>query len=351
MRRLNNMKKNNALIGLMLTAITFNTYNMETPDPKKIGWLALAGATIIGGVVAYRQFLSYVHAEPLQQGRSFDPFNFTGLPEDVRNTIIMLLGENSSATSLHVAAQAINALAQTSKELHQLINDPQFCLKIIKHLAEQFNCSDEAAAQALQTKEAKHRLNMQNQFKMLFLQKDAFNKEEFNLLYAKYKELGMFIDLNFTYGNDDNKQTLLLIASTLQQDNTAKVECLLNTNAVNVNCVNKYGFTPLMLCAINSTDSKAVELLCQFPNININQQNNKGETTVMYLCTICHLGAFIPANLQILLNYGADPEIKDNKNMTPLQAAARGLRIREVKACENVMMMLEAAINKKYSKK
>lgn len=344
---MNISKKSNIFITLLLIALTFNTYSMENQDPKKTGWVALAGGVLVGGVVAYRQFLSYVQAEPIptEQTGPINPFNFLELPQDVQKIIIALLAENSAATSLQAAAQTINSLAQTDKYLHQLINDPQFCLKLIKHLAETFDCSDEIAAKALQTQEAKHRLNMQKQFETLFLKKDFGQTEfdEFNLLYATYKKHNIFIDLNFTYGNDENKQTLLLISSTFERSSKIRMQCLLATNAVDVNYPNIYGFPPLMLCAANSDDPGAIELLCQYPTININQKNDTGETTLMYLCKICHIHYFKPANLQILIDCGADPEIRNNARMTPLQVA-------EKRNCQKVVTMLEDAINKKRSK-
>src|SRR6266446_10297661 len=98
-------------------------------------------------------------------------FAFNQLIPELKAYLIESLASMSTATTLEEATKTINALAQTNKELNQLINDPAFCLKLIKHLAQKFNCTDEKAAKTLQTKAAKERSELQSQFleKLLYV--------------------------------------------------------------------------------------------------------------------------------------------------------------------------------------
>src|SRR5579872_4024263 len=132
-----NVFKKLSLIAPIIISLLFTPHHSHTMDQpnKQMGWVVLAGAAILGGYTAYQQFLSYIHGEPTE------PFSFTDLPQDIQQTIISLLTINSTAKTLQEAAQTINALAKTNKYLNELINDPKFCLQIIKHLSKQFDCS------------------------------------------------------------------------------------------------------------------------------------------------------------------------------------------------------------------
>src|SRR5271163_2593731 len=118
------MKKNKSCIALLLLFLTtLNTYSME-PAPENassLKWVALAGGVLLGAV-GLRQFLSYIHSEPAT------PFPFGDLPIDAQSTIVSFLGQYTSAKTVYEAAQTINALARTNKQLEQFINDPRNCL-------------------------------------------------------------------------------------------------------------------------------------------------------------------------------------------------------------------------------
>jgi hypothetical protein len=311
-------KKNNVCIALLLTMITFNVYTMEsTNDPIELddtqhsSCLQLIKNALVGGTSALKQLLLYVYSGAAE----IDPFPFTSLPEDMQIVIISLIIKNNTARSLKEAAHSIDALAQVNHQLNTLINNPEFCLQIIWHLAEQFDCSDEAAAQALQTEEAQQRLKIQKQFGLLFSPKKKFNEEKFKQLYEKYKD---YIDIDFTYS--ELKMTLLMLA-TYATNSATQIYFLLNIGAIDINKASGLGMTALMLSALNSTDPETIQLLCEHPTININQQDNEGNTALLLLCKLCNTERFKLENLKILIDAGADPEIPDNTGITPLQEA------------------------------
>src|SRR6266404_475016 len=150
-------KKNNFFITLLLFATTFNSYNMEQPVSEQStfeDYIEKIGNILLG--------------EPFRQE---EPFT---LPPEDQNKIMGFLLFYKNSDSLEMIGQTINSLAQVNQELHKLINNTNFCLQLIKYLAQRFNCSDETAAATLQTKEAKYRLDIQKQFEKIFWQ-DLFN--------------------------------------------------------------------------------------------------------------------------------------------------------------------------------
>ncbi len=355
-------KKTGLFYALLLLSTTFNTHKthaMEPEDVKKVGWVALAGAAIVGGYAAYQQFLSYIHTEPEQP---IDPFNFTGLPKDVQNTIISLLTINTSAKTLQEAAQAINRLAQVNKELNTLINDPQFCLQIIKQLSQKFNCSNITATQTLQTKEAKNRLKLQKDLKDLikifenYAHYYHYPEKATSICLDKLTSLYQAgVDLEFTYDNDDMFfdflkafLTPLMIASI--QENLLMIDCLLQQGS-NINQTTNKGKTALMLAAECSNASFSIEKLLTYSVININQQDENGNTALMYAIKGGNLIDNINV-IELLLNAGADPEIANNEGLTPLQAAkTRPRRLDPIERIQHMINLIEEAIDKKHSKK
>lgn len=249
------------------------------------------------------------------------------LPEH-RQYVIELLASNSGATTLDEATKTINALAQTNKELNQLINGPVFCLKIIKHLAHKFECSDEKAATTLQTKAAKERSELQSQF----LGKLGYVALNLNLPINDdskiqfIKNLDSFwekVDLDYTYGVPDDIPTqdlsfcygitplmLAIIAKSLP---LAKI--LLEKGA-HINAINPCGRTALMI-AVSDTNVEAVKFLLNNPHINIDHQEFEfGYTALCIACMQYESDTEEIKNakkeiVEILLAAGANPEIGD----------------------------------------
>lgn len=268
------------------------------------------------------------------------------LSPEIKATISTFLLPYQKAHSLKDINQTLTSLAKVNKALYALINNPDFCLKLIKHFAQKFNCSDEVAAQALHTQEAQNRLHVQKLFEILFAE-EQFDEEEFDNHFEKYAN---YIDLNFTYKfneNSDNKIVLLLIAAkdiTKNNQNSAKkIKWLLSKPNINVNAQDHFGITILMKCALFAP-SKTVTLLCNYPKINVNQKNNGGETALMIMCHYSTTPAFNIENMKILIAAGADPEITNTHGLTLLQAV-------ENKGNQDAIDLIKQAIAKKHSQK
>ncbi len=292
-------KKTNSFIALLLFATTFNTYSME-PQPSK--WAAVVGDVILG--TANMTILSQPN----------EPFEFTVLPLEMQYQIIQLLASNETASSLQEAAKTINFLAQVNHELNELINDPNFCLQLIKRLAQRFSCSEQEVAEVLQTKEAKQRLEIQKQF-LTLCQRENFNKEEFDLLYEKYKQ---YIDLNFTFiifnPNQEKNEITLLIQAALN-NNCLAIQTILKYGAnINKATYSKVG-TALMF-AIPKKNIDAIQCLLKNRNIAIDQQDNTGTTALMIATMINNCPI-----IQTLLNHGANINKATNQGLTALMFA------------------------------
>lgn len=291
-------KKISSFIALVLLATTFSshkTYTMEPEQPESA--------------------------------------SFADLSPEMQYYFIQLISTTSNATSLQEAGKIINALAQTTPELNQMINEPKFCLKIIKNLAKKFDCSDQEAAEALQTQEAKNRLDIQKQF-LNVCQQNNFN--EFQLLYEKYKG---YVDLNFTFYMYKRNQipmeeeTFLTLA--IKNKNCPFIKILLDYGT-NIHQISR-GKTPLMV-AVFHQDITTIECLLKNPNIIINQQTNTGLTALIW--------AIFSQNksiINLLLNAGADPEIANDKGNTPLQMA-------ETIKKPKIIDLIQKAIDKKHKR-
>jgi hypothetical protein len=315
-------KKSNAFIAFLLLATTFNGYSMEQPSRNNLGWAAIVGGVLLGAVAI----------KMLWQSQPGEPFPLENLPPEMSEKIIQLVSLNTATTSLEEAAFTINSLAQVNKELNELINDPKFCLKIIKSLAKKFNCSDQEAAKALKTKEAKRRLGLQEHLRLvvsvLVIQLEIGDIE--NNIKA-FIEAG--VDLNFTYRTDSGR-TLLIMAA--MYNNCPMIQMLLK-NGAHINKANLRGHTALMVAVyVNNTD--AVQCLLNTPNIAINQQDNTGWTALMM--------AIAKKNKSIikqLLNAGADAERADFNGITPLQTAQQF-------GNQEIIDLIQDAIDKKHKR-
>src|SRR5579862_5307448 len=144
------IKKTGSFIALLLLAATFNTHKTHTMEPisEEPTWqdyTAYVGAILLGDAELVTD-----ESSPLSQ-----------LSLEMRSKIVSFLLTGKNTNDLQTCAKTINALAQVNKNLNELINDPHFCLQLIKRLAQRFNCSDFTAVAALKTKEARQRLLLQ----------------------------------------------------------------------------------------------------------------------------------------------------------------------------------------------
>ena len=261
----------------------------------------------------------FSHTYSMDQPGGQEPFPFSELSPEMQMYVIKLIARTMQASSLAEAAQEINSLARTNHELMGIINDPLFCLKIIKKLSKRFNVDDADAAKALATKEAKRRFAIQQSFINLCMSPESFEiiQSQLELLLAQG------LDLEFTMNN-----MTPLIAAT-QQERVGIVTWLLAKKA-NINGANKFGITPLMCCVgatpmagimpIPFANFQVFELLISQPNININQKDLfNGNTALIYALRVNLPAIFV----QKLLNAGADPELGNNYKASPRYFASK----------------------------
>lgn len=280
----------------------------------------------------------YAIANILLGQEKFNPDKLS-LPPEIQYKVFNLLFSNIHATTLSIAAKTINTLAQVNKELYNLINNSQFCLQLIKYFAQRFDCSDETVAIALQTKEAQRRLIVQKDIETLFCNQ-FHNAKALNRFYKQYQH---YVDLNFTYKHakdTDFKYTLLTCNIKIFINDIDNLKWLLAKN-ININCVDAFGITPLMKCAIKGKPH-ALQLLCKQKGINLNQQNKHGETALMLLCKYSATLEFNPVNMKILINAGADPNIPNKKGESPLATAQLYGNENAINAIQNALITRNA---------
>jgi hypothetical protein len=332
------MIKNRFFIAFLILSFASNNHTMEPieePMSKELTWqdyIAYIGDVLLGDAELITD-----ESSPLAQ-----------LPLEIKSKVVSFLITENVTNNLKSCGKTINSLAQLTSKLNKLINNPDFCLKLIKNLAQRFNCSDQKAAEALQTEEAKRRLQIQKKFLAMCRDMDKTRFDHyFNSLYTEYQE---YVDLNFTYylrGFEQSLPTNLLIVSIVTDDITksrAKTNYLLNTHAINVNNEG-YGISPLTF-AIQIQNLSIMQLLCNYPTININQKNkSSGDTPLITTIVDNNTNLEFKLNgVQLLLNAGADPELANSNGLTPLQAAKES-------GDQEIIDLIQNAIDNKHGKK
>jgi hypothetical protein len=158
-----NFKKNISLTAFFTLLISSNTFAMdkkEDNEPKKKktsktkrfqNWVATAGNIILGKEPA-----------PQEKILALQETSFVNLPADMQFKIINALQTTADSSSFMQVAQALSTLARTNKQLNNLINNPNFCLKLIKYYARMFEANDATICSLLRIQAAKTRLAIQN---------------------------------------------------------------------------------------------------------------------------------------------------------------------------------------------
>lgn len=292
-------KRTNALIAFLLLTVTLNACSMDEPEPKKkpsksqrlMGYLTIAGNIIIGKLP--RKAISELSNET----------SFLDLTQDVQQKIIGLLIIASTTDTIEESLKAISALAQVNKELNSLINDPQFCLQLIKKLAAKYDTSDFAACLQLRTQEGKRRYEIQSSLLSLCKDENPL-KERFEFLYAQGA------DLNFIYSFETQLVTPLMISAL--EGNVSMVDYLLEKPMVIINKKGTQGETALMYAAQGNNTIIIQKLCSKMTPEQINAQNNNGDTALVYCFKRINL---LKTQLAInaLLKAGMDPNIKNQQ--------------------------------------
>lgn len=221
-------KKFASLMTLTLLAATFNGYGMKRileidPQTKPV----FAQAQLPTG--EWVDIVGLILNQNAPMRLLLENFYFKELPEDVQAHIIQLLSLSTTATTLQEAAYTIKSLSLTDKRLNELINNPHFCLQLIKNLAHRFKCSDFQAATTLNTPEAQQRLLLQK----LFL--NAVDQNNSDMVIQSHNAGA---DFNFTYPikglhkafpGRTEIATFLMLA--IKQNNCPMIKILLNYGA------------------------------------------------------------------------------------------------------------------------
>jgi len=274
-------------------------------EPESGGWLNEVKKSLLGSI---DQFFLYIKSEPSE------PFNFVGLPLEIQHHIISLLSQYSNATSLKEAGAAINALARTNKKLNLLVNEPQFCFNLIRFLAKKFKTSDEDAVRAIATKEVQRQFSLQKKLYSYVSDKQwQKHKNDIKNLCTAGVDVYSKADINFIYKSG---RTLLMTAA--KNMDISRFDFLVEQGA-DINFANNNGVTALMLAAeagaINDMPLPFQHLIVTHKNFNINQQDSRGHTALLYAVSTIPIQKTI---VKTLIDVGADPNIANFNGDTPL---------------------------------
>jgi ankyrin repeat protein len=306
------LRRTGSFTAILLVTLTFNSYSME--------WIASASSALLNGFTGLKQFLT---------ATTNPGTGFSDLPVEVQTEILKFLAASCTSKTLKDSAQTINALAQTSKHLNNVINDPEFNLKLIKSRAKQFNVSDVKVANALQTEASKTQLKIQ--LALAKIMKELIEEQENNNALTRLNkllkrfEIGnkvYTVDLDFTYRwNKKSQEYGSPLVYAVLADNKFLINYFVE-NGANINQAGFNGKTPLMYA--NNAD--IITFLAAQPNLNINQQDANGNTALLRA-----LQSYFPedeenrdqniAIIQALIDNGANPTIANNSGETPLEAA------------------------------
>lgn len=317
------MIKNILCIVILLIASLCNGMEPESRD-----WMNVLKQSILGSV---DQFFLYIKSEPSE------PFNFVGLPLELQHHIISLLSQYSNATSLKEAGQVINSLARTNKKLNLLMNEPQFCFDLIRFLAKKFKTSDEDAARAVATKEVQRQFSLQ---KKLYLCVHGGKWKKSKEQIVQLCKDGA--DINFIYKSG---KTLLMTAA--KNLDIPRFDFLIEQGA-DINFANNKGVTALMVAAESASKYELhadfQKLINRYKNFNINQQDLKGNTALMYVLQITPINIEI---IKILVDAGAHPELPNFAGVSPLEHVKKIKKSLISEDMNPIIDLFEQAIPKK----
>ncbi len=123
---------------------------------------------------------------------------------------------------------------------------------------------------------------------------------------------------------DSDGNTAIMIAA--YQHNINLFEKLINLDSIDLCVKNKKGQNVLM-CACDNinpimiSNTSIISSVLEKEHININETNNENKTALNIVCSI--VSDYTNLNIITLLEAGADPNIPDNNNNTPLLNLAR----------------------------
>lgn len=340
--------KNTALITFLLFTTSFNTWSM---NERPSNWLLITGGVLLGAATVKMLWqepnLLLQPSELLEPSEPIQPFPFTELPKEIQDQIIELLSIYTTATSLKDAARTINALAQVNKKLNQKINTPVFCLKLIKHLAMKFECSDEEVADILQTQEAKRRLTLQDElYEICSTPADTMINPNLPSIKILCDE---GVDLNFTYATKKPKLVYTPLMLTILTKNTHIMDTLLNIgkDKIKLDYQNLQGDTALMICCKQEEGSWLIDLeniaLLLYMGANPELPNFAGITPYTFVKT--HRNLPISKDSIIIMEHEIEQKNKPDTGMTLLMKAAQNCTLICIRIVDRILKSYPSEIN------
>lgn len=179
------------------------------------------------------------------QDSLYSPF-FGIIPPDQQKIILGIIISGANAETLDVACSAISSLSLVNKYLEALINEEQFCRKIIKRLAQKFEIDQMTVCLALKIPVVKKirmtQISLSSFCSTLYLAQSNSSQITIEEL---YQELLKYIekenaDLNFTY---QGLTTPVIIA---MKKNPLAARAFIKAGA-DLNCTDASGNSPLSI--------------------------------------------------------------------------------------------------------
>ena len=319
------IKKSSIIIGLLLGFVS-NGYTMDAPEINYAAETRNLPGELQGMIIL----------------KVIEEFEITGANEDLQK-----------------AAEQIKRLAFQNAELTKKINEPGFCLEVIKKLAKKFNRSDAFAARALGTKEAVRRVGIQQAFASL-CEKYNVSENELEELYNKG------IDMQFTTRYDHGSESFraMPIYYALIAGNVSAVKFLLDKGS-DINNVDGANTTALGAAIRFAPLSNRVAIVKMFleRGLSIHKDGNKYSALEYAISTFkknededikeitrrfalhrnfretAQIMDKMKEIIKLLLEAGADPEDKIVQGNLPY--------IKD----KEVIDMIKDAVDKKYGRK
>jgi ankyrin repeat protein len=243
------------------------------------------------------------------------------LPLEIQNLILHCATHNPPAKTISKASSVIRALLCLNTHFNKTIDNAQFSDNLIKALSLRYRCSHETIACNLRTQQSLSRLNLQYELKDL-----CSSTEDNNLLPILQQLVSDGANLEFTYNHEHQQKTPLMISMSYEDNNMFGY--LLEQGAY-INGHNSNGITALHLALGKVINENHCMQLITHPNIAINQQNNRGETPLLYF--LMHReGPIKPSIIVILkelLKTGSNARLANRYGLNPVNAAKK-LKIR-----------------------
>ncbi len=224
----------------------------------------------------FRDYVEYIGNILLDNvGFESDEFSLLAhyLPINVQNKIAGLLLLHGTGDTIETCAQTVSRLSQINKTLNELVKDPDFCLKFIKHLSEKFEIwSDAMVAQRIDEMNcAEKRFDLQIAFESFISNPAQFSIDRFKDFINKG------VDLEFTsiYG-------FTPLADAIRMNNLQALSALLEHGAkLNYEMKRLASLKTPLLIALSEGNIDAVKILTQY-GVDVNYPTSKDVLTAAY---------------------------------------------------------------------